>query len=58
MNYYKSSDMDNPEGPDFTIWHVLRGGSVFDEETSYVHRRVTEMCRGRRSSNTGIRLAR
>ncbi len=57
MNYYKDSEKDNPEGPDFSVWRGLRGGSYFDEtdklRTSARYGNTVD----RRSSNVGFRLA-
>lgn len=57
MGYYSESPTSNPEGPEFSVWRGLRGGSYADDA-----RKVRTSSRygsvpSRRASNFGFRLA-
>jgi len=57
FDYYKTSEKEDPYGPDFSVWRSIRGGSVFEEpyklRTTYRYGQEPNL----RSYVTGFRLA-
>ena len=57
MGYYANSTIDNPEGPEFAVWHVLRGGSYTDDPIKLRNSGRYGSVFSRRTSNSGFRIA-
>ena len=57
MGYYSNSPTSNPEGPDFSVWRSLRGGSFADDSKKLRTSGRYGSVPGRRASDVGFRLA-
>ncbi|MEE8574439.1 MAG: SUMF1/EgtB/PvdO family nonheme iron enzyme, partial [Thermodesulfobacteriota bacterium] len=57
MEYYQERITNNPEGPDFSIWRGLRGGSFRDDAEKFRNSARYGNVPHRRSPNVGMRLA-
>ena len=57
MGYYATSPSDNPEGPEFSVWRSLRGGSYVDDPSKLRASGRYGSVSARRVSNFGFRLA-
>ena len=57
MGYYSVSPTSNPEGPEFSVWRAIRGGSFVDKARKLRTSGRYGSVYTRRISNVGFRLA-
>jgi formylglycine-generating enzyme required for sulfatase activity len=57
MGYYSNSPTANPEGPEFSVWRSIRGGSFTDDSRKLRTSGRYGSVPTRRTSNVGFRIA-